>query len=120
MGRSVILGGARTPFGRLGGALAGKTAVELGAIAGSAAIERSGVTGDDIDHIVMGEVLQAGVGMNPARQVGFKIGLDREVTSDTINKVCGSGMRAAALADLLIRAGENTVILAGGMESMSN
>ena len=120
MGRSVILGGARTPFGRLGGALAGKTAVELGAIAGSAAIERSGVTGDDIDHIVMGEVLQAGVGMNPARQVGFQIGPGREVASDTINKVCGSGMRAAALADLLIRAGENTVILAGGMESMSN
>ncbi len=120
MGRSVILGGARTPFGRLGGALASKTAVELGAIAGAAAIERSGVTGGDIDHVIMGEVLQAGVGMNPARQVGFKIGLDREVTADTINKVCGSGMRAVALADLLIRAGENTVILAGGMESMSN
>ncbi|HAX23781.1 MAG TPA: acetyl-CoA C-acyltransferase, partial [Chloroflexi bacterium] len=120
MGRSVILGGARTPFGRLGGALSGMTAVELGALAGSAAIERAGVTGADIEHIIMGEVLQAGVGMNPARQVGFKIGLDRQVTADTINKVCGSGMRAVALADLLIRAGENKIVLAGGMESMSN
>ncbi|MCO5176778.1 MAG: acetyl-CoA C-acetyltransferase [Thermomicrobiales bacterium] len=120
MGRTVILGGARTPFGRMNGALASKTAVELGAVAGTAAIERSGVTNDDIKHIIMGQVLQAGAGMNPARQVGFKIGLDREVTADTINKVCGSGMRAVALADLMIRSGETSVVLAGGMESMSN
>jgi len=120
MGRTVILGGARTPFGRMNGALASKTAVELGAVAGAAAIERSGVTNDDIKHVIMGQVLQAGVGMNPARQVGFKMGLDREVTADTINKVCGSGMRAVALADLLIRSGETSVVLAGGMESMSN
>jgi len=120
MGRTVILGGARTPFGRMNGALASKTAVELGAVAGAAAIERSGVTIDDIKHVIMGQVLQAGAGMNPARQVGFKMGLDREVTADTINKVCGSGMRAVALADLLIRSGETSVVLAGGMESMSN
>ncbi|MCC6936281.1 MAG: acetyl-CoA C-acetyltransferase [Thermomicrobiales bacterium] len=120
MGRTVILGGARTPFGRMNGALASKTAVELGAVAGAAAIERSGVTNDDIKHVIMGQVLQAGAGMNPARQVGFKMGLDREVTADTINKVCGSGMRAVALADLLIRSGETSVVLAGGMESMSN
>jgi acetyl-CoA C-acetyltransferase len=120
MGRSVILSGARTPFGRLGGSLADKSAVELGAIAARAAIERSGVDPATIEHIIMGEVLQAGVGQIPSRQVGFLAGLDRTVTSDTINRVCGSGMRAVTLADILIRAGEYGTILAGGMESMSN
>jgi acetyl-CoA C-acetyltransferase len=120
MGRSVILGGARTPFGRLGGALADKPAVELGGIAATEAIKRSGVEPEEIDHILMGQVLQAGAGQNPARQVGFTIGLDKEVTADTINKVCGSGMRTVTMADILIRAGEYDTVLAGGMESMSN
>ena len=120
MGRSVILGGARTPFGRLGGALAEKSAVELGAIAATEAIARAGVDAADIEHIIMGQVLQAGAGQIPSRQVGFLTGLDKTVTSDTINRVCGSGMRAVTLADILIRAGEYGTVLAGGMESMSN
>jgi acetyl-CoA C-acetyltransferase len=120
MGRTVILSGARTPFGRLGGSLADKSAVELGALAARAAIERSGLDPAEIEHIIMGEVLQAGVGQIPSRQVGFLAGLGRGVTSDTINRVCGSGMRAVTLADILIRAGEYGTILAGGMESMSN
>ncbi|RIK37400.1 MAG: acetyl-CoA C-acetyltransferase [Chloroflexi bacterium] len=120
MGRSVILGGARTAFGKLGGALAEKSAVELGAIAGAAAIARAGVEPSEIDHIFMGQVLQAGNGQIPSRQVGFQIGLDREVTSDTLNRVCGSGMRAVTMADIFIRSGEYRTILAGGMESMSN
>jgi acetyl-CoA C-acetyltransferase len=120
MGRTVILGGSRTAFGKLGGALADKSAVELGAIAATAAMERSGVEPGEIDHVIMGQVVQAGGGMNPARQVGFKIGLDREVTADTINKVCGSGMRAVTMADIFIRSGEYTTVLAGGMESMTN
>ena len=120
MGRSVILGGARTPFGKFGGALADKSAIELGAIVGNAAVERSGIEPEEIDHILMGQVVQAGGGMNPARVVGFKMGLDKEVTADTINKVCGSGMRAVTLADILIRSGEYDTVLAGGMESMTN
>jgi acetyl-CoA C-acetyltransferase len=120
MGRTVILGGARTAFGKLGGVLADKPAVELGAIAATAAMERSGVEPAEIDHVIMGQVVQAGGGMNPARQVGFRIGLDREVTADTINKVCGSGMRAVTMADIFIRSGEYTTVLAGGMESMTN
>ena len=92
--RSVILAGARTPFGRMNGALASKTAVELGTIAASEAIARSGVDPADIGHVFFGQVLQAGAGQNPARQIGFNVGLDRTVTADTVNRVCGSGMRA--------------------------
>ena len=117
---SVILGGARTPFGRMGGGLAAKTAVELGTIAAREAIERSGVSDDAIKHVIMGQVLQAGVGQNPARQVSMKTGLDKTVTAETINRVCGSGLRAISLADMQIRLGESPVVLAGGMESMSN
>jgi acetyl-CoA C-acetyltransferase len=119
MGRTVILDGARTPFGRLGGGLASLTAVELGSVAAGEAMKRSGVEAGDIDHVVMGQVLQAGSGQIPSRQVGFNIGLASTVTSDTINRVCGSGMRSVTLGDLLIRAGEYTTIIAGGMESMS-
>ena len=119
MTRTVILSGVRTPFGRINGALASKTAVELGTIAANAAINRSGVDRAAISYVAFGEVLQAGVGQNPARQVGFGAGLDRTVTSDTINRVCGSGMRAVELADQAIRLGDHQVILAGGMESMS-
>ena len=119
-GRTVILGGARTPFGKLAGGLADKSAIELGAIAGQAAVERAGIEPAELDHIIMGEVVQAGVGMNPARQVGFKMGLDKEVTADTVNKVCGSGMRAVTIADIMIRSGDYQAVLAGGMESMTN
>lgn len=120
MSTSVILGGARTPFGKLGGGLSSLSAVDLGEKAVTAAIERSGVGVGDISHVVMGQVLQAGAGQNPARQVGLRAGLDRTATAETINRVCGSGMRAIALADMQIRLGEDQVIAAGGMESMSN
>jgi acetyl-CoA C-acetyltransferase len=117
---SVILAGARTPFGRLGGALSSKPAIELGGIAIGAAIERSGISRDDIEHVIMGQVLQGGAGQIPSRQAAFSAGLAKTVTSETINRVCGSGMRAINLADLQIRCGEHNVIVAGGMESMSN
>jgi len=117
--RSVILAGARTPIGRINGALSTLSAVELGTLAATAALERSGVTGDDIQHVNFGQVLQAGAGQNPARQVGFRLGLDRTVTADTINRVCGSGLRAVTFSDMAIRLGDHRVVLAGGMESMS-
>jgi acetyl-CoA C-acetyltransferase len=120
MPNTVVLGAARTPFGRLGGALASLSAPELGIRAASGALERSGVGADDIEYVIMGEVLQAGAGQIPSRQVSGGIGLPKEVGSETVNKVCASGMRAVTLADTLIRAGEHDVILAGGMESMSN
>ena len=118
--RSVLLGGARTPFGRLGGSLAPLTAVELGKIALRANLDRAGVDDVDIENVVFGQVLQGGAGQNPARQVALGIGLDRTVNAETINRVCGSGMRAITLADTMIRAGDYRVIAAGGMESMSN
>ena len=117
---TVILGYARTPFGRLGGGLASLSGPQLGIHAGKAALERAGVSPDEVGYVVMGEVLQAGVGMIPSRQVSAGVGCPVSVGSDTINKVCASGMRAVAYGDLLIRAGERDVILAGGMESMSN
>jgi len=120
MGKTVILDGARTAFGRLSGSLADKKAIELGAIAGNEAVKRSGLEPAELDHIIMGQVLQGGAGQNPARQVGFKMGLDKEVTADTINKVCGSGMRAVTMADVFIRSGDYKTVLAGGMESMTN
>jgi acetyl-CoA C-acetyltransferase len=118
--RTVVLGTARTPFGRLGGGLAGLSAPQLGTRAAAAALERSGVEAGDVGYVIMGQVLQAGAGQIPSRQVSVGMGLSREVGSETINKVCASGMRAATLADVLIRAGEHEVIVAGGMESMSN
>jgi acetyl-CoA C-acetyltransferase len=120
MPTTVILGAARTPFGRLGGALSSLPAPELGAVAGRGALERAGVSADDIGYVVMGEVLQAGVGMIPSRQVSAAVGAPRTIGSDTINKVCASGLRAVAYGDLQIRAGVHDVVLAGGMESMSN
>ena len=120
MPTTVILGAARTPFGRLGGGLASLTAPELGIHAGTAALERAGVSPDEVGYVVIGEVLQAGVGMIPSRQVSAGVGCPRTVGSDTINKVCASGMRAVNYGDLLIRAGVHDVVLAGGMESMSN
>ena len=120
MPRTVILGTARTPFGRLGGGLSTLTAPQLGTHAGAAALERAGVAPDQVGYVVMGEVLQAGVGMIPSRQVSAGVGCPKGVGSDTVNKVCASGMRAIAYGDLMIRSGEHQVVLAGGMESMSN
>src|SRR5215213_6977490 len=117
--RSVILAGARTPFGKLNGSLASKTAVELGGVAIKAALERSGIAPEDVDHVIMGQVLQGGAGQIPSRQAAFKAGLCKTVTSETINRVCGSGMRAITLADTMIRCEDHQVIVAGGMESMT-
>jgi acetyl-CoA C-acetyltransferase len=118
--RTVVLGTARTPFGKLGGGLASLPAPALGIAAAGAALERSGVAAADVGYVIMGQVLQAGSGQIPSRQVSVGIGLGPTVGSETVNKVCASGMRAATLADVLIRAGEHDVIVAGGMESMSN
>ncbi|HYX86937.1 MAG TPA: acetyl-CoA C-acetyltransferase [Gaiellales bacterium] len=120
MAQTVILSAARTPFAKLGGGLAGLSGPELGTRAAAAALERSGVAPADVGYVVMGQVLQAGAGQIPSRQVSVGIGLGPTVGSETINKVCASGMRAATLADVMIRAGEHDVIVAGGMESMSN
>src|SRR5580692_5048480 len=117
---TVVLGMARTPFGKLGGALAPLSATTLGAVALTAAIERSKIDPTEIEHVTFGEVLQAGVGQNPARQVLFKSGLAKTVTADTVNKVCASGMLAIVNAMRSINAGANALIAAGGMESMSN
>jgi acetyl-CoA C-acetyltransferase len=116
----VILGGARTPFGKFGGALAPLSAIELGATVMKAAMERSNIDTTDVTHNIMGCVIQAGLGQVPSRQAAFKAGLGREVTSDTVNRVCASGMRAVTLSGDLIRLGHHSLIVAGGMESMSN
>jgi acetyl-CoA C-acetyltransferase len=118
--RTVVLGTARTPFGKLGGSLAALAAPKLGIAAAGGALARSGVDAADVGYVIMGQVLQAGSGQIPSRQVSVGIGLGPAVGSETVNKVCASGMRAATLADVLIRAGEHEVIVAGGMESMSN
>lgn len=120
MARTVILAAARTPFGKLGGGLAKLRATELGARAIRAALERSGVPDDDVEYVIMGQVLQAGAGQIPSRQAQIAAGLDREIGSETVNKVCASGLRAVSMADQMIRAGDHDVIVAGGMESMSN
>jgi acetyl-CoA C-acetyltransferase len=117
---SVIVAGARTPIGRLLGSLKDFAAVDLGAIAIRAALERAGVAGDQIDYVIMGHVLQAGTGQIPSRQAAVKAGIPMGVPSLTINKVCLSGLDAIALADQLIRAGEYEIVVAGGMESMTN
>jgi acetyl-CoA C-acetyltransferase len=120
MERTVILGAARTPIGAFLGGLAPLRAPELGAIAIKCAVERSGVGVDHIDEVFMGSVVQAGVGQAPARQAALGAGLPRSVPCTTINKVCGSGLKAVMLAASQIAAGEYGVIVAGGMESMSN
>jgi acetyl-CoA C-acetyltransferase len=117
---SVIVGGARTPIGKLSGALTGFTATELGGIAIGAALSRSGITGDQVDHVIMGHVIQAGAGQITARQAAVKGGIPMGVPALTVNKVCLSGLNAIALADQLISLGEFDVVVAGGMESMTN
>src|ERR671920_1935117 len=119
MSGSVIVAGARTPIGRLLGAFKDLTAAELGAVAIRGALEKAGVRGDQVDYLVMGQVIQAGAGQNPARWAGHQAGIPMTVPSMTINKVCLSGLNAIALADQLIRAGECEVVVAGGMESMT-
>ena len=118
--KTVVISTARTPFGRLGGALASLSATTLGGEAIRNAIARSGIDPAEIEHVIMGQVLQGGVGQAPARQASFKAGLAKTVTSDTVNKVCASGMLALVNAARLINDGEHNVIVAGGMESMSN
>src|SRR5216110_1410268 len=120
MARSVIVSAVRTPFGKLGGSLADKQATELGAIAIRAALDRAGVGNDEVEYVIMGQVLQGGVGQAPARQASIAAGLPIEVGSDTINKVCASSIRAVEIADQMIRAGDSQVVVAGGMESMTN
>jgi acetyl-CoA C-acetyltransferase len=116
----VILSGVRTPFGKFGGSLMSMSAIELGAIAMREAMQRADIDRGDVTHNIMGCVVQAGLGQVPSRQAAFKAGLGREVTSDTINRVCASGMRAVTLSNDLIRLGHHQLIVAGGMESMSN
>jgi acetyl-CoA C-acetyltransferase len=120
MPNTVILSAARTPVGKLGGGLSSLPATKLGAIAIEAALERAGVEPDQVQHVVMGQVLQAGQGQIPSRQAQIAAGIPKEVTSETINKVCASGVRAAGILDSAIRAGDLEVAVAGGMESMSN
>lgn len=117
---TVVLATARTPFGRLGGALASLPATTLGGDAIRNAIARAGIDPAEIEHVIMGQVLQAGVGQAPARQAAFKAGLAKTTTAETINKVCASGLVAVAYAARLINANEHDAVIAGGMESMSN
>jgi acetyl-CoA C-acetyltransferase len=120
MDKTVILSAVRTPVGKFLGGLASLSATQLGAIVVRAAVERAGIDPNLVDEIIMGNVLPAGLGQNPARQAGLHGGLNNRVAAMTINKVCGSGLKAVALADQAIRLGEAEVEVAGGMESMSN
>jgi len=120
MERAVVLGAARTPFGKFGGALSPLSAPELGGATIREAIDRSGVEDGELEHSIFGIVVQAGVGQIPSRQANFHAGLPFELTTETLNQVCASGLRSATLAETLIRAGDYEVVLAGGMESMSN
>ncbi|ADI00673.1 acetyl-CoA C-acetyltransferase [Salisediminibacterium selenitireducens] len=119
MTETVIISGARTPFGKLGGALSSMKAAELGGIALKETMKRGNTAPEDIDHVLMGTVLQGGQGQLPSRQALHNAGIPWETETETINKVCASGMRSVTLADLLIRTGQYRTILAGGMESMS-
>ena len=115
-----LLSACRTPIGKFQGALSGFRAPELGALAAREAMQRAGVSGEQVDEVIFGNVLQAGLGQNPARQVARASGVPDSVPPFTVNKVCGSGLKAVMLAAQSIRAGDNQLVLAGGMESMSN
>ena len=119
MAKTVILGAARTPIGKMGGGLSTLEATELGAVAIEAALERAAVEPGQVEHVVMGQVLQAGQGQIPSRQAQIKAGIPKEVSSETINKVCASGLRASVILDQAIRAGDVQIGVGGGMESMS-
>ena len=116
---SVIVGGARTPIGKLAGSLKDFSAMDLGGFAIKSALERAGITGDQVDYVIMGHVIQAGAGQNTARQAAVRGGIPMSVPSLTVNKVCLSGLNAIATADQLIGYGEFDVVVAGGMESMT-
>ena len=120
MNKAVIISAARTPTGKFQGLLKGFTAPELGAIAIKEAVKRAGVSGDQINEVIMGCVVQAGIGQAPARQAALNAGLPPEVSALTINMVCGSGLRAVALASQAVQLGDAEIVVAGGMESMSN
>jgi len=118
--QSVIVAGARTPIGRLLGGFKDLSATDLGGIAIKAALSRAGLSGEQVEYVIMGQVIQAGTGQITARQAAVKGGVPMTTPSLTINKVCLSGVNAIALADQLIRAGEHEIVVAGGMESMTN
>lgn len=120
MGKTVILSGVRTPFGKLGGALSSLSASQLGGKAIKEAIQRANIQPDDINQVILGNVLQGGQGQIPSRQAAHHAGLPWGIKTETINKVCASGLRSVTMADQIIRAGDEEVIAAGGMESMSN
>ncbi|WP_135228019.1 thiolase family protein [Deinococcus fonticola] len=120
MSKAVIVAASRTPTGKFLGALADVKAVDLGAITLAETLKRSGAPAELVEEVIMGQVVQAGCGQNPARQAALKAGLSHEVGALTINKVCGSGLKAVILAAQSIRAGDQHAVLAGGMESMSN
>jgi acetyl-CoA C-acetyltransferase len=120
MRESVIVSAVRTPTGKFLGALKGFTATELGAMVVRETVQRAGIDPDVVDECIMGNVVSAGLGQNPARQAALKGGLPDHVAALTINKVCGSGLKAVMLADQAIRAGDIDIAVAGGMESMSN
>jgi acetyl-CoA C-acetyltransferase len=118
--RSVIVSAVRTPFGKLGGGLRDHEATELGAIAIRAALDRVDIENHEVEYVIMGQVLQGGAGQAPARQAAIGAGLPIEIPADTINKVCASSIRAVGMADSMIRSGDHSVIVTGGMESMTN
>src|ERR687888_1113431 len=119
MPRTVILSSARTPVGKLGGGLSSLHPTDLGGIAIEAALQRANVEPEQVEHVVMGQVLQAGQGQIPSRQAQINAGIPKEVSSETINKVCASGLRSTVILDQAIRAGDVQVGVGGGMESMS-
>jgi acetyl-CoA C-acetyltransferase len=119
MADACILSGARTPIGKYLGAFTDVPAPQLGAVAAAEALKRAAVPPDQVDEVIMGNVLQAGVGQNPARQVALKTGLPDTIAAYTVNKVCGSGLKAVMLAAQAVRAGDAELVLAGGIESMS-
>ncbi|MDQ3312623.1 MAG: acetyl-CoA C-acetyltransferase [Actinomycetota bacterium] len=120
MSGSYIVAGARTPIGKMSGALASQTAADLGGVAIAAALERAGVAPEDVDHVIVGQVLMAGQGQVPSRQAAFKAGIPMSVPSVNVNKVCLSGLNTIYLAHQMIAAGEADIVVAGGMESMTN
>src|ERR1700752_2146187 len=120
MENPVILSAVRTPIGKFMGGLSPLTAPELGAKVVAESVRRAGIDPKEVDEAIMGNVVQAGLGQNPARQAALRGGLDARVAAMTINKVCGSGLKAVALAAQAVQLGESEIVAAGGMESMSN
>src|SRR4030081_2969867 len=121
MPKTVIIGTARTPFGKLGGAMSTLDATDLGGVVLAGARERGGVSPEQVEHVVFGQVLQAGQGQIPSRQAQIKGGIPKEGSSETVHKVCASSLRAVGMADSYIRAGDiDGPVVAGGMESMSS